>query len=144
VQFGGPTGAYFPADSLDIHIDYETVKEAGSIIGSGTVGVFDSDSCAVEMTKDILSYIQTQSCGKCVFCREGSYQMADILKDISEYMAKPQDLDLLIDLGEKMKIGCICGLGRTAPNPVLSSIKFFRDEYNVHIKEKRCPLRDRK
>jgi NADH:ubiquinone oxidoreductase subunit F (NADH-binding) len=140
VQFGGPTGAYFPADSLDIRIDYETMKEAGSIIGSGTVEVFDGDSCAVEMTKDILSYIHAQSCGKCVFCREGSYQMADILKDISEYMGKPQDLDLLIELGEKMKIGCICGLGQTAPNPVLSSIKFFRNEYDVHIKEKRCPI----
>jgi NADH-quinone oxidoreductase subunit F len=144
VQFGGPTGSYFPADSLDIRMDYETMKEAGSIIGSGTVEVFDSDSCAVEMTRDTLSYIHAQSCGKCVFCREGSYQMADILKDISEHMGKPQDLDLLMDLGEKMKIGCICGLGRTAPNPVLSSIKFFRNEYDVHIKEKRCPLRDGK
>jgi NADH-quinone oxidoreductase subunit F len=114
------------------------MKETGSIIGSGTMEVFDSDSCAVEMTKDALSYIHAQSCGKCVFCREGSYQMADILKDISEHMGKPQDLDLLIDLSEKMKIGCICGLGRTAPNPVLSSIKFFRNEYDVHIKEKRC------
>jgi NADH:ubiquinone oxidoreductase subunit F (NADH-binding) len=138
VQFGGPTGSYFPADSLDIRVDYETMKETGSIIGSGTMEVFDSDSCAVEMTKDALSYIHAQSCGKCVFCREGSYQMADILKDISEHMGKPQDLDLLIDLSEKMKIGCICGLGRTAPNPVLSSIKFFRNEYDVHIKEKRC------
>jgi len=140
VQFGGPTGSFLPADSLDIRIDYETMKEAGSIIGSGTVKVFDSDSCAVEMTKDTLSYIHSQSCGKCVFCREGSYQMADILKDISEHMGSPHDLDLLIDLGEKMKIGCICGLGRTAPNPVLSSIKFFRNEYDVHIKEKRCPV----
>ena len=84
VQFGGPTGAYFAVDSLDIQVDYETIEEAGSIIGSGTVEVFDSDSCAVEMTKDIISYLQTQSCGKCVFCREGSYQMSDILKDISE------------------------------------------------------------
>jgi len=140
VQFGGPTGAYFNADSLDIQVDYKTMEEAGSIIGSGTVEVFDSDSCAVEMTKDIISYIHTQSCGKCVFCREGSYQMSDILKDISEHLGKPQDLDLLIELGEEMKIGCICGLGRTAPNPVLSSIQLFRKEYEVHIKEKRCPI----
>jgi NADH-quinone oxidoreductase subunit F len=144
VQFGGPTGAFFTADSLDIHVDYEAIEEAGSIIGSGTVEVFDSDSCAVEMTKDIISYIQTQSCGKCVFCREGSYQMSDILNEISEHLGKPQDLDLLIELGEAMKIGCICGLGRTAPNPVLSSIKLFRNEYEVHIKEKRCPLQDEK
>jgi NADH:ubiquinone oxidoreductase subunit F (NADH-binding) len=140
VQFGGPTGNYFTGDSLDIHVDYETIGEAGSIIGSGTVEVFDSGSCAVEMTRDIISYIQTQSCGKCVFCREGSYQMSDILKDISEQMGKPQDLDLLIELGEAMKIGCICGLGQTAPNPVLSSIRLFRNEYDAHIKGKRCPI----
>jgi NADH:ubiquinone oxidoreductase subunit F (NADH-binding) len=138
VQLGGPTGGFFAADSLDIHIDYETIKEAGSIIGSGTVEVFDSDACAVEMTKDIISYIQNQSCGKCVFCREGSYQMATILKDISEYKGKGQDLDLLIELGEAMKLGCICALGQTAPNPVLSSITLFRSEYDAHIKEKRC------
>jgi NADH-quinone oxidoreductase subunit F len=140
VQFGGPTGAYFTADSLNIPVDYEAMEEAGSIIGSGTVEVFDSDSCAVEMTRDVISYIQTQSCGKCVFCREGSYQMSDILQDITEYKGEPQDLDLLIELGEAMKIGCICGLGRTAPNPVLSSIKLFRSEYDAHIKEKRCPI----
>lgn len=140
VQFGGPTGAFFAAGSLDIPVDYETIEEARSMIGSGTAEVFDSGSCAVEITKDIISYIQTQSCGKCVFCREGSYQMADILKDISEDMGKPQDLDLLTELGEGMKIGCICGLGRSAPNPVLSSIKLFRKEYDIHIKEKRCPI----
>jgi NADH-quinone oxidoreductase subunit F len=140
VQFGGPTGYYMTADSLDIPVDYEAIKQAGSIIGSGTVKVFNSDSCAVEMTTEIMSYLQTQSCGKCVFCREGTYQMADILKDISENRGKPQDLDLLMDLGEAMKIGCICGLGRTAPNPVLSSIRLFRNEYDRHIKEKRCPL----
>jgi NADH-quinone oxidoreductase subunit F len=140
VQFGGPTGGFFTADSLDLRVDYETIEGAGSIIGSGTIKVFNNDSCAVEMTKEIISYIQTQSCGKCVFCREGSYQMVDFLEDISGNMGKLQDLDLLVELGEEMKIGCICGLGRTAPNPVLSSIKLFRDEYDVHIKEKRCPL----
>jgi NADH-quinone oxidoreductase subunit F len=138
VQLGGPTGCFFSADSLDIHIDYETIKEAGSIIGSGTIEVFDSDACAVEMTKDIISYIQNQSCGKCVFCREGSCQMSNILKDIYEYKGKAQDLDLLIELGEAMKLGCICSLGQTAPNPVLSSITLFRSEYDAHIKEKRC------
>ena len=142
VQFGGPTGAFFADDSLDLQLDYEAIEKAGSVIGSGTLEVFDSDSCAVEMAKDIISYIQTQSCGKCVFCREGTYQMSDILQDISNYLGKPQDLDLLYELGEAMKIGCICGLGRTAPNPVLSSIKLFRKEYDVHIKEKRCPIKE--
>ena len=140
VQFGGPTGLLFGVDSLDMPIDFETMKEAGSIIGSGSVEVFDSDSCAVEMTRDIISYIQTQSCGKCVFCREGSYQMSDILEDISKGTGKAQDLELLIELGEGMKTCCICSLGRAAPNPVLSSIELFRNEYDVHIRERRCPI----
>jgi NADH-quinone oxidoreductase subunit F len=139
VQFGGPTGAYFAAGSLDIPISYEAIIEAGSIIGSGTVEVFGSNSCAVEMARDVISYIQTQSCGKCVFCREGSYQMLNILEDISKNVGKPQDVDLLIELGEAMKLGCICALGRTAPNPVLSSIKLFQNDYDAHIKGKRCP-----
>jgi NADH-quinone oxidoreductase subunit F len=140
VQFGGPTGAYFAADSLDIPVDYEAVEKAGSIIGSGTVEVFDSDSCAVETARDAISYIQSQSCGKCVFCREGSYQMSDILQDIAEGNGKPQDLDLLVELGEAMKVGSICALGLTAPNPVLSSIKLFGPDYEAHIRQKRCPL----
>ena len=140
VQFGGPTGVYFNADSLNIGIDYETTEEASSIIGSGVVEVFDSGSCAVEMARNVSYYIQTQSCGKCVFCREGSHQMYDILKDISEYRGRPQDLDLLAELGEAMATGCICGLGSTAPNPVLSSIKLSSDDYEAHIKDKRCPV----
>jgi NADH-quinone oxidoreductase subunit F len=139
VQFGGPTGAYFNADSLDIHLDYETIREAGSIIGSGTVEVFGSDTCAVEMTRDVISYLQTQSCGKCVFCREGSYQMSDILQDIADGKGEPKDLDMLTELGEAMKIGCICSLGRTMPNPALSSMRLFDSDYAAHIKEKRCP-----
>jgi NADH:ubiquinone oxidoreductase subunit F (NADH-binding) len=140
VQVGGPTGAYFAADALDISLDYETMKEAGSIIGSGTVEILDGDSCAVEMTEAITSYLRGQSCGKCVFCREGTYQMADILRDISEHGGEPQDLDLLIELGQAMQTSCICSLGRTAPNPVLSSINLFRDEYDAHMKRKRCPM----
>jgi len=140
VQFGGPTGAYLTADSLDMPVGYEAAEKVGSIIGSGTVEVFDSDSCAVETARDIITYIQTQSCGKCVFCREGSYQMSDILQDIAEGKGEPGNLDLLIELGEAIRVSCICGLGRNAPNPVLSSIKLFRSDYDAHIKEKRCPL----
>jgi NADH:ubiquinone oxidoreductase subunit F (NADH-binding) len=139
VQLGGPTGAFFSVDSLDIPLDYETIVQAGSMIGSGTIRVFDGNSCAVEITNDIMTYVQSQSCGKCVFCREGTLQMSDILKDISEKKGKPQDLDLLKELGAAMKNGCICGLGRTASNPVLSSIELFRNEFESHIKEKRCP-----
>jgi NADH-quinone oxidoreductase subunit F len=138
VQVGGPTGAYFGADSLDRPLDDEALKETEDLIGSGTIEVFDSDSCAVEITTDIMSYLQAQSCGKCLFCREGTYQMSDILKDISEHKGKPEDLDLLIELGEEMKIGCLCVLGRTAPNPVLSSIELFRADYEAHVKDKRC------
>ncbi len=139
VQFGGPTGAFFAADSLDTPIDYETMEKAAAIIGSGTVEVFSSDSCAVEMVREVIHYLQTQSCGKCVFCREGIYQMYDILKDISGNTGRPDDLDLLVELSEAMKTGSICGLGSTAPNPVLSSISLFGDDYDAHIKDKRCP-----
>jgi len=139
VQFGGPTGAFFAADSLDIPVSYETVEEDGSIMGSGTVQVYDSDSCAVEMAGDVMSYLQAQSCGKCVFCREGTYQIADILNDISENKGKPEDLDMLIELAEGMKNGSICGLGLTAHTPVLSSIRLFRSDYEAHLKGKKCP-----
>ncbi len=139
VHFGGPTGAYFAGSSLDTPVSYEAMEKADSIIGSGTVEVFNGDICAVEMARDAISYIQTQSCGKCVFCREGSFQMSEILTDIAEYRGRPQDLDLLTELGEGMKTGSICGLGQTAPAPVLSSIKLFREDYDAHIREKRCP-----
>ncbi len=140
IQLGGPTGAYFAADDLDVPFDYETLEKEESMVGSGTIEVLADTSCAVETCRDLMAYIHGQSCGKCVFCREGTYQMADILKDISDNKGSPRDTDLLIELGEAMKMGCICGLGRTAPNPVLSSIRLFRQEYDVHIKEKRCPV----
>jgi NADH-quinone oxidoreductase subunit F len=139
VQFGGPTGAFYDTDSLDIAVSYETAEEAGSIIGSGTVQVYAGDSCAVEITRDVMSYLQAQSCGKCVFCREGTYQIADILSDIAVNKGKPEDLDLLVELAEGMKNGSICGLGRTAPAPVLSSIRLFRSDYEAHLKGKKCP-----
>ncbi|MBN2061355.1 MAG: NADH-quinone oxidoreductase subunit F [Deltaproteobacteria bacterium] len=140
VQFGGPTGEYFSPNSLDTPLDYRVMKEKGSIIGSGTLQVIDNDTCMVERSRDVISYLQSQSCGKCVFCREGTHQMYDILTDISGKEGKPEDLNLLLEIGDAMKTGCICALGRTAPNPVLSSITLFRDEYDFHIKEKKCPL----
>lgn len=140
VQFGGPTGAFFAAESLNVPVDYESMKQLGSTVGSGTVRVFDSGSCAVEITRDVTAYLQTQSCGKCVFCREGSYQLSDILQDIVEYKGRPQDLDLMLELGEAMKTGYICSIGQNAANPVLSSIKLFRSDYDAHINEKRCPV----
>ncbi len=138
-QFGGPTGAYLIADDLGLAIDYDTLRAAGFIMGSGTIVVITDDTCAVEMAENAMSYVQTQSCGKCVFCREGTLQISEILKDIASGEGRAQDLDLLAELGEAMKVSSICALGRSAANPVLTSMKLFRHEYEAHIKEKRCP-----
>ena len=138
VQFGGPTGAYFSEDSLDIPISYEAMEKAGTIIGSGTIEVYGSDCCAVEMARDTMAYLQAESCGKCVFCREGTFQMVDILNDISDNKGREEDLELINEIAGGMKTGSICGLGRTAPLPVLSSMKLFPKDYDTHIKEKKC------
>jgi NADH-quinone oxidoreductase subunit F len=129
VQLGGPFGSFFAPDALDLSVGCGSVEESRSNIGSGTIDVLDSDSRIVDVTKEIMGYIQTQSCGKCVFCREGCLQMLTILEDISENRRRPQDLDLLTELGEEMETACLCEFGRSAPNPVLSSIRLFRDEY---------------
>ena len=129
VQLGGPYGFFIVPDDLDLAVDCDASDESRSSIGSGTVEVFDSGSSILETTKDLMAYIQAQSCGKCVFCREGCGQMLTILEAISENKRKPQDLDLLVELGEEMRNGCLCGFGRAAPDPVLSSIKLFRNEY---------------
>jgi NADH-quinone oxidoreductase subunit F len=138
VKCGGPTGTFLAPDSLDMPLTFETIDEMGGIIGSGTIEVFNDTHCAVAMARDAINYIQGQSCGKCTFCREGSYQMADILNDIAANKARAGDLELLMELGEGMKAGSICGLGKTAPGPVLSSIRLFRRDYDSHIKNKTC------
>jgi NADH-quinone oxidoreductase subunit F len=138
VQAGGPTGTFLGVGSLNIHYEYEPMKSAGAIIGSGTIEVFDSSSCAVEMAWEKSAFLQTQSCGKCVFCREGTVQIAAILKDINENHGKPKDLDLMFEIGELMQTSSICGLGKTAANPVLSSLRLFPDEFESHVKEKKC------
>jgi NADH-quinone oxidoreductase subunit F len=140
VQLGGPTGSFFPADDLDIVLDYVTIKGESSI-GSGSLEVIGDTACAVEMAMKKISYLHGQSCGKCVFCREGTFQMLEILEDISKGNGGLQDIDMLNEIGEQMKTGCICDLGRRAPNPVLSSIEHFLDDYEDHIKEKKCPTK---
>ncbi len=140
VRFGGPTGRFFDADSLDTHIDFEFMKEAGSIIGSGVVRIYDDSTCAVETTRDLVDYLHDQSCGKCVFCREGSLQIFEILKDISGNISKPGDLDLVMELCDAMKEGSICDLGTSIPNPVTSSINQFGSDYEAHIRNKKCPV----
>jgi NADH:ubiquinone oxidoreductase subunit F (NADH-binding) len=141
IQFGGPTGIFLAPESLDTPITFETVSEIGGIMGSGTIEVFDNTHCAVAMARDAIDYIESQSCGKCTFCREGSLQMADILKDISENKGKPADLELLQELGEAMASGSICGLGKTAANPLLSSLRLFLNDYESHINEKKCIIK---
>jgi NADH:ubiquinone oxidoreductase subunit F (NADH-binding) len=139
VRFGGSTGAFFAADELDVPITYEAMAGAGSLIGSGAAIVIGSGLCPVEAAREAVSYLQAESCGQCVFCREGTFQISEILDDIAEFKGKHEDLEMLEELGGLMKKGCICGLGSNASNPVLSSLRLFRDDYKAHINEKRCP-----
>jgi NADH-quinone oxidoreductase subunit F len=139
VQTGGPSGGCLPADFLDTPIDYDSLISAGSIMGSGGIVVMDEGTCMVDVARFFLSFVQLESCGKCIPCRWGTKQMLDILEDITNGRGKPDDIELLQELAESVKDGSLCGLGQTAPNPVLTSIRYFRDEYRAHIEEKRCP-----
>ena len=138
VQTGGPSGGCLPVSQLNLPVDYESLTEAGSIMGSGGMVVMDEDICMVDVAHYFLSFTQAESCGKCVLCRLGTKQMLDILEDITNGKGKLEDIDLLIDLSEAVKVGSLCGLGQTAPNPVLTTIRYFRDEYEEHIKRHHC------
>jgi NADH:ubiquinone oxidoreductase subunit F (NADH-binding) len=138
IHVGGPTGGYLPASSLDLPVDDEHLLAAGTFMGSGTILVIDGDACIVDHAKCSLSSLQSESCGKCVFCREGTMQMAEILTDMTEGRGKTHDVDLLLELGEGLKLGAQCDLGRTAANPALTAIRYFREELEAHIKEKKC------
>jgi NADH:ubiquinone oxidoreductase subunit F (NADH-binding)/Pyruvate/2-oxoacid:ferredoxin oxidoreductase delta subunit len=139
VQTGGPSGGCIPASLLDLPVDYESLTKVGSIMGSGGMIIADSDTCMVDLARYFLSFCQAESCGKCVPCREGTGQMLEILTDITEGKSKPGDIELLLQLSEGIRSGSLCALGNTSPNPVLTTIKYFRDEYEAHINEKRCP-----
>jgi len=138
IQTGGPSGGFIPERLVDLPVDYESLAEAGSIMGSGGMVVIDEDTCMVDMTKFFLTFTQAESCGKCIPCRWGTKQMLDILEDISSGRGRSDDIELLQELAESVKDGSLCGLGQTAPNPVLTSIRYFRDEYEEHIFEKSC------
>jgi NADH-quinone oxidoreductase subunit F len=138
VQTGGPSGGCLPASLLDSPVDYESLTAAGSIMGSGGMVVMDEDTCMVDMARFFLSFTQLESCGKCIPCRWGTKQMLDILEDITNGRGRPGDIELLQELAESVKDGSLCGLGQTAPNPVLTSIRYFRDEYEDHIKRHHC------
>ncbi len=139
VQTGGPSGGCIPAELLDMPIEYDTLVEAGSMMGSGGMIVMDEDNCMVDIAKFFLSFTQEESCGKCPPCRIGTKRMLEILDRITKGEGKEGDIELLESLAESIKASALCGLGQTAPNPVLSTIRYFRDEYEAHIKEKRCP-----
>lgn len=139
VQIGGPTGGCIPADLLDIEVDYESLALAGSIMGSGGMVVLDETNCIVDTAKFFLEITQAESCGKCVPCRIGTKRMLEILDRITSGHGKKGDIELLEELGQYIRATSLCGLGMTAPNPVLSTIKYFRDEYEAHIRDKKCP-----
>jgi NADH-quinone oxidoreductase subunit F len=138
VQTGGPSGGFIPANLIDISVDYESLAQAGAIMGSGGMVIIDEDTCMVDMTRFFLSFTQSESCGKCIPCRWGTKQMLDILEDITNGRGRPGDIELLGELAESVKDNSLCGLGQTAPNPVLTSIRYFRDEYEEHIKRHHC------
>lgn len=138
-QIGGPSGGCIPAEHLDVQIDYESLTSLGAIVGSGGLVVADEDTCMVDFARYFMSFTQQESCGKCVPCRIGTRAMLATLERICAGEGQPGDIEYLIELGTEIKRGSLCGLGQTAPNPVLSTIRYFREEYDAHILEKRCP-----
>ena len=141
VQTGGPSGGCIPEQLLDIPVDYESLTKAGSIMGSGGMIVMDEETCMVEVARYFLSFTQEESCGKCSPCREGTKHMLDILQNITTGKGQESDIELLIKMGKFIKDTALCGLGNTAPNPALTTIRHFRDEYEAHIKDSRCPAK---
>ncbi|MCF8331034.1 MAG: NADH-quinone oxidoreductase subunit NuoF [Bacteroidales bacterium] len=139
VQLGGPSGGCIPAYLDDTKVDYDSVNATGAIMGSGGMVVMDETTCMVDMARFFLDFTQKESCGKCTFCRIGTKRMLEILTRITEGEGEEGDIQNLEELAYKIKDNSLCGLGQTAPNPVLTTIKYFRDEYEAHIKEKKCP-----
>jgi NADH:ubiquinone oxidoreductase subunit F (NADH-binding)/(2Fe-2S) ferredoxin/ferredoxin len=139
VQTGGPSGGCIPEEQLDMKVDFDELAKAGSMMGSGGMIVMDEDTCMVDVARYFLDFLADESCGKCVPCREGIRQMLKILTNISQGKGREGDIELLEELAQVTKDASLCALGKSAPNPVLSTIRHFRDEYEAHIKEKRCP-----
>ncbi len=139
VQTGGPSGGCLPASLFDQPITYEGMKAAGSIMGSGGMVVLDETACMVDVARYFLDFTQAESCGKCTACREGTRHLLEILSRITRGQGQPTDLALLAEISEGVKAGSLCGLGQTAPNPVLSTLRYFQDEYQAHVRERRCP-----
>ncbi|MBO5702468.1 MAG: NADH-quinone oxidoreductase subunit NuoF [Clostridia bacterium] len=139
VQIGGPSGACLTKEHLDLPLDFDTLKKVGAMIGSGGLVVMDSNTCMVEVVRFFMNFTQNESCGKCVPCREGTKRMLEILERIVAGEGRDGDIELLLELADTISATALCGLGKSAPNPVVSTIKNFREEYEAHIYEKRCP-----
>ena len=142
VQMGGPSGGCIPASMCDIKIDYKEINRTGAIMGSGGMVVMDETTCMVDVAKFFLTFTQEESCGKCTFCRIGTKRMLEILERITAGEGTMDDLDNLEELSAQIKAASLCGLGQTAPNPVLTTLKYFRDEYVAHIQDKKCPAHE--
>lgn len=139
VQTGGPSGGCIPESLLDLPVDYERLTEVGSMMGSGGMIVMDEGTCMVDIARYYINFLQEESCGKCVPCREGLFRLGEILTDITKGRGKLEDIQLIEDLSGMMKDASLCGLGTTAPNPVMSTLNYFRDEYIAHIRDGKCP-----
>jgi NADH-quinone oxidoreductase subunit F len=139
VQSGGPSGGCIPKGHLDLQVDFDSLEASGSMMGSGGMIVMDERTCMVDVARYYLNFLSEESCGKCVPCREGIKRMLEILNDICIGKGQIEDVDLLIDICNTVSQASLCGLGKTAPNPVLTTIKYFKDEYMAHIVDKRCP-----
>ena len=141
VQIGGPSGGCLPTPLLDLPVDYDSLIEAGAMMGSGGLVVVDEDTCMVDLARFFLAFTQSESCGKCTPCREGTTRMLDILTNITSGEGKEGDIELLEELARSIKQAALCGLGQTSPNPILSTLRYFRSEYEAHIYDKKCPAR---
>jgi bidirectional [NiFe] hydrogenase diaphorase subunit len=138
-QTGGPSGGCIPSQFLDLPVDYESLAKIGSIMGSGGLIVMDNASCMVDVARFFMEFCMDESCGKCIPCRAGTVQMHDILKRITRGESRAEDLPMLEQLSVLLKETSLCGLGQTAPNPVVSTLQYFREEYEAHLRDHRCP-----
>ena len=141
VQMGGPSGGCIPAELLDTPVDYDSINKTGAIMGSGGMVVMDEDTCMVDMARFFLDFTCKESCGKCIYCRIGTKRMLEILEKICAGKGEEKDLEELEELSYSVRDGSLCGLGQTAPNPVLTTLKYFKDEYIAHIRDKKCPAK---
>jgi NADH-quinone oxidoreductase subunit F/NAD(P)H dehydrogenase (quinone)/NADP-reducing hydrogenase subunit HndC len=142
VQLGGPSGGCIPADLIDTPVDFESIAKVGAIMGSGGMIVMDDRTCMVDMARFFMDFIQEESCGKCTPCREGTGRMLEILEKITQGQGQAGDIEKLEELSKTISRSALCGLGQTGPNPVLSTLRYFRDEYEAHIWDKRCPAKN--